>query len=52
MTAKDQKKTIRHVEKLVIRLATGRASMIPIIRPLMTLPTTRPRVAADDRCAA
>ena len=34
------------------KLETGRAAMIPIIRPLITEPTTRPRVASGARCAA
>ncbi len=34
------------------KLEAGRASMIPIISPLITEPTTRPRVASGARCAA
>ena len=35
-----------------MKLETGRAIMIPTIRPLITLPTTRPRVASGARWAA
>ena len=35
-----------------MKLETGRASMIPIMSPLDTIPTTRPRVASGARCAA
>ena len=36
----------------VTKLATGRASMMPSISPLITFPTTRPRAASGTRCAA
>ena len=35
-----------------MKLATGRAAMMPIIRPLITAPTMRPRMASGARWAA
>ena len=35
-----------------ITLATGRASMMPSISPLITLPTTLPRMPSCAMCAA
>ena len=36
----------------VMKLAIGRDSMMPSISPLVTVPTTRPRVASGARWAA
>ena len=44
--------TARHEDWAAMKLETGRASMIPIISPLDTIPTTRPRIASGARCAA
>jgi hypothetical protein len=35
-----------------MKLETGRANMMPIMSPLDSMPTTRPRVASGARCAA
>ena len=44
--------TARQEDCAAMKLETGRASMIPIMSPLDTMPTTRPRVASGARCAA
>jgi hypothetical protein len=44
--------TVRQEVCEAMKLATGRATMMPIIRPLITAPTTRPRMASGARCAA
>ena len=50
--AAEAMKTARQEIRAAMKLATGRASMIPIMSPLDTIPTTRPRVASGARCAA
>ncbi|MCY1368719.1 hypothetical protein D9M69_557190 [compost metagenome] len=52
MAAAEIKNTICHDESWVMKLDTGRANMMPSIKPLITLPTTRPRTASGARCAA
>ena len=44
--------TTCHEEIAVIRLAMGRASMMPSCSPLITVPTACPRDAAGAKCAA
>ncbi|MNI68423.1 hypothetical protein D3C73_1241190 [compost metagenome] len=48
ITIAEKAKTACHPNELAMKLATGRASMIPSRRPLITLPTTRPRCSSDD----
>ena len=52
MTAADRANTACQPSRSSSRLETGRDSMMPSISPLMTLPTTRPRLASGARCAA
>ena len=44
--------TACHDSRSVMKLAAGRASMMPRLRPLITLPTTRPRIGAGARWVA
>ena len=46
MAAAESAKTTRHVVCAAMKLETGRAAMMPIMSPLDTMPTTRPRVAS------
>jgi hypothetical protein len=52
MLAAEMKNTACQEAIWVTKLDAGRASMMPIITPLMTLPTTRPRSASGAICAA
>jgi hypothetical protein len=51
MSAADPANTTGQDDWEAMKLATGRAAMMPIISPLMTAPTTRPRRrrARDER---
>ncbi|MNK89990.1 hypothetical protein D3C87_1100200 [compost metagenome] len=51
-TAETAKMVCQPPVRPAIRLDTGRANMIPISSPLVTLPTTRPRIWSGARCAA
>lgn len=52
ISAAEMKNTACHDSAAVTKLDTGRASMMPSINPVETLPTTRPRMASGARCAA
>ncbi len=48
----ERMKMARQPNSSATMLATGRASRMPSSRPLMMLPTTRPRIASGHICAA
>ncbi|MNI59711.1 hypothetical protein D3C73_1148870 [compost metagenome] len=52
ITMADKTNIALQPQRLVEKLANGRANIIPSKRPLITLPTTRPRSTSDAKWAA
>ena len=52
ISAAEHQNTARQPKLAAMNNDAGRASMIPVNRPAITLPTTRPRLSAGTRCAS